>query len=242
MTTELPLDARTYGARALWVDLLQVLVERVVNGQYPCGSVLPNEAQLGQEFGVSRSVVREAVKVLTEKGLVKIERGNGTRVLASSAWKSLDSDVLGARLRSPESDSILHELLFLRRSVEPELAALAATRTTDAQLVALAHLVREMSALVDEPERYRIADQRFHELIVEISGVKLAQEFFSSISEPLLVSRDITNRIRDGVAHAHADHLAIFGFLRNRDPYGARESMLAHLDWADSRLGDAGVS
>jgi DNA-binding FadR family transcriptional regulator len=213
-----------------------MLVERIVDGYYPSGSVLPNESQLGHEFGVSRSVVREAVKVLTDKGLAKIDRGNGTRVRLPIAWKSLDSVVLAARLRSVEGGSILQELLFLRRAVEPELAALAAQHATEKQLAALAQHVFEMTDLIDRPKEYRLADQHFHELVVESSGVTLAQEFFGSISGPLLVSREITNQIIGGVEHAHQDHLSIFGHIRERDPGAARDAMRTHLEWAETRV------
>lgn len=230
-------DTRPFSSqRPLWVDLLQVMVDRIVTGHYAPGDLLPTESQIGTEFGVSRSVVRETVKVLIEKGLARIDRGNGTLVTDPKQWKSLDSVVLTARLHGPDRIDLLHQLFVLRRSVEPELAALAARNADSGALVTLSLRMHDLTELVGDPENYVVADLAFHQAIVDMANVALAQELFGAISEPLAVSRVLTNRIAGAIENAHAHHLAIFDRIRERDPEGARAAMTAHIRWAEDHL------
>jgi len=220
----------------MWIDLLQVLVDRIVTGQYTPGELLPTEAQIGAEFGVSRSVVREAVKVLIEKGLARIDRGNGTLVADRRLWRSLDPLVLTARLRGPDRIDVLHELFVLRRSIEPELAAVAAGKASSEALVQLSVRMHDLVELMDQPNKYAVADLAFHQAIVEMAGVGLAQELFDTISEPLTVSRELTNQISGALENAHAHHLEIFDRIRDRDVAGARAAMSTHIHWAEDHL------
>jgi DNA-binding FadR family transcriptional regulator len=220
----------------LWVDLLEVLVERIVGGVYAPGQLIPTESQLGAEYGVSRSVVRESVKVLVEKGLIRIDRGKGTVVAKPQEWRSLDAIVLAARLRGPEREKVLHELFVLRRCVEPELAALAAATATAEDVVQLSMAVNEMSGLVAEPDEYAAADLAFHQSIVHMSGIGLAQELFLAINEPLTVSRTLTNQISGAVENAHKHHLSICDAIRSGNAAAARDAMQSHIDWAEQHL------
>lgn len=220
----------------LWVELQRILVERIVGGEYAPGSALPTEAQIGAQYQVSRSVVREAVKVLTEKGLVRIDRGNGTLVTEKADWRSFDPMVLAARLRGPDGLEVLRELFILRRSVEPELAAMAARNANDEALVRLSLKVDELNRKLDSPDEYSAVDLAFHDAIAEMSAIGLAQDFFKVINEPLIVSRNLTNRIPGGLEHAHRDHMDIFSRIRDRDEEGAREAMRRHICWAEEHL------
>ena len=220
----------------MWTGVLQQLVDWIVAGRYPEGSLLPNEALLGAEFRVSRSVIREATKVLVEKGLASVERGNGIRVTRKRAWRSLDPVVLAARLRGPDSAVVMRELFVLRKSVESELAALAAERSDTQALVRLSARVQQLVDALGDEERYLAADLAFHEAIVEASGVELAQDFFGAISAPLLVSRSLTGRIEGAIENAHGYHLALFEHIRHREADAARAAMRDHLQWAEDHL------
>jgi DNA-binding FadR family transcriptional regulator len=222
--------------KPLWVDLLEVLVEQIVEGVYAPGQLIPTESELGATYGVSRSVVRETIKVLVEKNLIRIDRGNGTVVAERKDWRSLDAIVLAARLRGPEKEQVLHELFVLRRSLEPELAALAASSATADDVIRLSMAVNELSCLVEDPERYETADLAFHQAIVQMSGIGLAQELFMAISEPLTVSRKLTNQISGAVENAHSHHLLIFDAIRSGDAAAARDTMQRHIDWAEQHL------
>ncbi len=220
----------------MWTGVMRHLVDRIVAGRYPEGSLLPNEALLGEEFRVSRSVVREATKVLGEKGLAVVERGNGIRVAQKRAWRSLDPVVLAARLRGPDSATVLRELFVLRKSVEPELAALAAQNSDTEAFIRLSACVQRLVDALGDEERYLAADLAFHEAIVEASGVELAQDFFGAISDPLLVSRSLTGEIEGAIENAHAYHLALFEHIRHREADAARAAMRDHLQWAEDHL------
>lgn len=102
------------------------LVQRIVRGQQPPESLLPPEPALCEAFSVSRTVIREAVKILQEKGLVQIRQGAGTIVLPSTAWNMLDGLVLAAALEEDHSLAILDDLVVTRRLLESDMAHVAA--------------------------------------------------------------------------------------------------------------------
>jgi len=220
----------------MWTGVLEQLVDRIVAGRYCEGALLPNETLLGEDFGVSRSVVREATRVLVEKRLAVVDRGNGIRVTPKHDWRSLDSVVLAARLRGPDSSTVLRELLVLRKAVEPDLAALAAERSDTVAFLRLSACVQQLVAALGDEERYLEADLAFHEAIVEASGVELAQEFFGAIGDPLLVGRSLTGRVQGAIDNAHEYHLALFEHIRHRRGDAARTAMRDHLQWAEDHL------
>ncbi|HWO58571.1 MAG TPA: GntR family transcriptional regulator, partial [Umezawaea sp.] len=102
------------------------LVQRIVRGVHPHGSTLPPEPVLCEMFSVSRTVVREAVKVLQEKGLVQVRQGAGTMVNPLVAWNMLDELVLAATIAEDESLAILDDLVVTRRLLESDMAQVAA--------------------------------------------------------------------------------------------------------------------
>jgi DNA-binding FadR family transcriptional regulator len=134
------------------------LLGRIVTGKLAVGSVMPTEPELSLEYGVNRSVVREAIKELEVHGLVRPVRRRGTLVL--DPLRSPSPDVLRAML-SPRPGVIdraaLAELLEVRARLDVEMTALAAERRSDADLVAMSACLRELAAALGEPERYSAA-------------------------------------------------------------------------------------
>ena len=112
----------------LFAQVVEDLGSRIVRGDLRPGDPFPNEADLGREFGASRSVIREAVKSLAAKGLLESRTRTGIRVLAASQWNLLDLDVLGWRYGAMEPHAFFRELFEIRRMIEPEASALAAER------------------------------------------------------------------------------------------------------------------
>ena len=104
------------------------MLDRIVGGTYPVGQLIPFEAELCEEFDVSRTVVRDSVRVLVDKGLLSARRGTGTRVEPRDSWRALDPDILSARLRHAGGERIVQELFILRSGIEPVLASIAAGR------------------------------------------------------------------------------------------------------------------
>lgn len=220
----------------MWIPVMQQLLDRIVNGTYAEGSVLPSERELSEEFDVSRTVLRESVKVLTEKGLVSTWRGRGTIVEPADRWRTFDPDILAARLRYPGGETVIRELLALRRGIEPVLASMAAANADDAQRQDLQGCYEELQACLHDPGAYVDADGIFHRQIATISGVSLAIDLFDLMTEPFAVTRRGTAQIPGGLRHAHEEHGRVFDRIMAGDAPGAADAMKEHIDSAEQRL------
>jgi DNA-binding FadR family transcriptional regulator len=185
-----------------------------------------------QQFGVSRTVVREAIKELETKGLIRVRQGSGMTVLAPEGWDMLDPDILAAELAGHGAEQLLHELTRVRIALECEMAEQAAWRVTDAQLVRMEAHLAYMRELGDSPDRYLDADLEFHDMILAAAGNRIAEVIMRSMHEPLRRSRRLTNQIPGGIASAQEFHEAIFEQLRQRNAAGARAAMSEHLAWS----------
>jgi DNA-binding FadR family transcriptional regulator len=215
-----------------WETLVRALVARIVSGELAPGAAFPTEPSLALEFGVSRTVVREALKILEEKGLVDIQHGRGTRVEDQRRWNLLDATVLGASLDHDPLSSLFEDLTTMRMAIECEAAASAATRISDAQLATMKALVSRLKAAMPRPDDYLEGDLAFHRLILEASGNRLALAIMDAIEQPLRSSRRITNRLPGGIVSGQRFHERIFACLRRRDPKAAAQAMRDHLEWA----------
>ena len=220
----------------LWIPVTRELIARIVRGDYPPESAIPTEAELGDEFRVSRTVVRESVKMLLDKTLVRIERGRGTIVQPAKRWRTFDPAVLAARLEYADREVVMRELLLLRKAIEPELAAIAAAGASDVAIARLGARVEALGAAQGDRDAYCEADQAFHAALSEIADVSLAREIFEVMAPPIEMARKLTIALPGALEAAHAQHLEIFGAIRDRDPERARGAMRAHMDWNEQRL------
>ena len=154
-------EAPGFARRGLVPTLVDALGRQIVAGGVPEGSALPIEADLTQSFGVSRTVVREAVRILNAKGLVESSPMRGTRVRPRSSWHLLDPDVLGWWAGVGGAAEILRDLAEIRRIIEPPAARLAAERidrTSDGELARLEAALAAMDGAVDDVEAFIEAD------------------------------------------------------------------------------------
>jgi DNA-binding FadR family transcriptional regulator len=145
---------------------------RIVSGHYPPGTILPNEAKWAETFNVSRSAVREAIKMLMAKSLLSSRPKVGSRVEPRERWNLLDRDVLAWYAASPDREKFLRTVQEFRYIVEPEAAALAAARRTDEQMEEISRACREMGAATSLRVRTE-ADTRFHMGILRAAGNEL---------------------------------------------------------------------
>ena len=165
MKTAAPSTASTYSGRNLHGQVVHELGKRIVGGACPPGEALPNEEELCRELGVSRTALRESVKVLAAKGLVESRPRIGTRVRASESWNLLDPDVLAWRCATlPDAQFVLH-LTEMREIIEPSSAALAARNRTPAQLRQIEDAHAKMAAATTL-EQWVAADLAFHSAIL----------------------------------------------------------------------------
>ncbi len=135
--------------RSLHGHVVRELGRRIVVGDLQPGDVLPREEVLAESMEVSRTALREALKVLSAKGLIEARPKTGTRVRPKDAWNQLDADVLSWRCASMPTDDFIEKLVEMREIIEPAAAASAAKRRTTAQLAKIDHAYRKMEAAKD---------------------------------------------------------------------------------------------
>ncbi|WP_076260189.1 FadR/GntR family transcriptional regulator [Intrasporangium flavum] len=178
----MPTDRRP----ALHASVLDALGRQVVSGELAAGTVLRID-QLDERYGVSRSVVREAVRVLDSMGLVEARKRLGVRVLPSSAWNVFDPRVIRWRLDGPGREEQLLSLGELRRGVEPVAAELAAAHATPEQCGAMLGAVVQMAvhAKSGDLEAYLQADQLFHATLLAASGNEMLAALAGVVGEVL---------------------------------------------------------
>ena len=152
----------------------------IVSGQLQPGATLPVEMDLAEEYNVSRTVIRDAIKVLSGKGLVRTARRYGTRVCDQSQWNMLDPDVIGWRLSDRLSYvNYQREINDLRSLVEPGAAAMTARRATDNEKTHIIALARKMAT--DVEDQVLETDVQFHIAIVRGTHNSLIQAFAPSL-------------------------------------------------------------
>src|SRR6188472_713985 len=159
--------ARTYPRRGLHGELVHDIGTRILRGELRPGDPIPTETGTAGVLDVSRTVLREAIKVLVAKGLVISRPKTGTHVRDRAYWNLMDPDVLAWRLETDPGDGFFVDVFELRRLIEPAAAALAAERAIAEEIAELETAFAEMEANVDRnPDEYIAADLRFHELIL----------------------------------------------------------------------------
>ena len=171
---------------ALHASVLDALGRQVVSGELAPGTVLRID-QLDERYGVSRSVVREAVRVLDSMGLVEARKRLGVRVLPSTSWNVFDPRVIRWRLDGPGREGQLLSLGELRRGVEPVAAELAAANATPQQCGAMTGAVVQMAvhAKSGDLEAYLQADQLFHATLLAASGNEMLAALAGVVGEVL---------------------------------------------------------
>ncbi|WP_433088807.1 FadR/GntR family transcriptional regulator [Dactylosporangium sp. CA-052675] len=215
------------------------LVERIVRGVHPPGTPLPPEPALCETFSVSRTVIREAMKVLQEKGLVQVRQGSGTVVTPPSKWNMLDEVVLGAAVAEDESLAILDDLVVTRRLLESDMAHVAARLADEPTIERMRATVERMDELVDDHVTYEEHDRAFHDLIMDASGNRIARAVVKAlVSQVLHTARYVGRTDRMLCIASNLGHRRIYERIAARDPEGAAAAMFAHI--SDAWLGRRG--
>lgn len=218
------------------------LVGRIVRGEYPPGASLPPEPALCEAFSVSRTVVREAVKLLQAKGLVQIRQGLGTTVSSPPMWHMLDEVVLAASIAEPDGLEVLDDLVVTRRLLEADMANVAARQSGPEVITRLAELVDGMDDLVGDPAAYAGHDRAFHDLIMHTSGNRLARAVVRALESQVVNSaRYMGKTTRDLCAESNQGHRRVYERIAAHDPEGAADAMFAHITdaWLARRGGFA---
>ena len=147
------------------------LAGRIIRGEWSPGDSIGNEAALMDGQGVSRTTVREAVKILASKGLLEVRPRTGTRVLPPERWNVLDPDMLDWMFAGPLTTALMRHLHELRTIIEPAAAALAAERATDAERARICACVDRMDEAGEDTPAFVAADVEFHTTILEARAI-----------------------------------------------------------------------
>lgn len=179
----------------------------IVGGAYAENQILPGDAELIQQFGVSRTVLREALKTLSAKGLIEAKARVGTRVLPRAQWNMFDSDVLSWYLEAGVTLDLLTSLAEVRMAVEPEAAALAARRRTSEQADALIYWADKMAEDGQTAQEFAQNDLEFHRVVAAASGNPFMVSLSAVVEVALTASFTISSPVEGGAAFDRAVRL-----------------------------------
>jgi GntR family transcriptional repressor for pyruvate dehydrogenase complex len=210
----------------LYEQIVEQIEQLILNGKLQPGDQLPSERELAEQFSVSRTAVREAVKALREKGLVEIEAGRGTFIthgVSKALRHSLDWMV-----RSGDGNR-LADLVQVRDILEPEIAALAAQMATDADIERLEQAVRVMDSAMESADVYVEADLEFHLALATATQNKLIPTLIDPIVDLLRAQRSRIFLVEGGAQRGQFHHKRILDAIKQHDPMEARKAMQAHL-------------
>ncbi|MDG4859232.1 FadR/GntR family transcriptional regulator [Streptomyces sp. T-3] len=206
------------------------LVGRIVRGEHQPGTSLPPEPALCEAFAVSRTVIREAVKILQEKGLVQVRQGAGTMVTAPAKWNMLDEQVLAASIDQDESLQLLDDLVVTRRLLESDMAHVAARLATEDVIDRLRTLVDRMDELVDDHVTYAEHDRAFHDVIMQASGNRIARGVVRALESQVVNTARYMGRPERALCVAsNRNHRRVYERIAAHDPSGAAEAMFTHI-------------
>ncbi len=204
-------------------SLVQKLGSSIVRGELPAGKSLPIEAELGKQFGASRTVMREAVKILSTKGLIGQRPRVGTYVHPEDKWDLLDAEVLTWILDRHFSHSLVREFLEVRIGIEPAAAALAATNATPADKELLRQRLENMHGAMSGHFDPVAADIAFHATILEISHNRFYHQLTPIVETALRFSIRLTNQAKGALADYDA-HEKVYRAIKSGNAAAAAEA------------------
>lgn len=209
--------------RNLTYGLLELLGRGIVTGKYALED-FPTEGELSKRFGVSRSVTREAVKMLSAKGLVDGRPKTGTYVLPDKSWNLFDTDVLRWHVDRAPPLRLLREFNELRRAIEPEAAELAAMRADRAEIAMVGAALDRMRAAEQGREDPLAAEVEFHLALLDASRNPFFRQFRAILAAVLPASVRFVHRVSGRPADV-AGHAAVHDAIAAYEPDAARKAM-----------------
>lgn len=218
--------------RNLHGHVVHELGQRIVGGELRPGDVLPREEALADGMDVSRTALREAMKVLSAKGLVESRPKVGTRVRDPKFWHQLDADVLAWRCALMPTEDFVRKLVEMRELIEPAAAAAAATRCSVEQLERLDAAYAGMEA-AQTLDAWAEADLAFHEAVLNGTNNELMTSLFSVIETALGTFFVLSARTAKNFKYSLPHHRKVLEAIRRRQPEAARRAMQQMI--ADSR-------
>lgn len=232
MFTDIP--TKGVDRRRLYQQIADDIERLILEGTFPPEGRLPSEQELADRYGVSRNVIREALKSLKELGLVVIRTGSGTYVRRPT-MKPV-AEALNRFVRHSLPDFSLAHFYEIRRMIEPDSASLAAKRASEEDLCAIQAALQEMESHRDDLQAWSGADLEFHRAIAGATHNPLVRSIIDALIDPLRIV------IAAGYADPHGTqagleaHTRITTAIQNHDSPAAHQAMLEHLNDSEQRL------
>jgi len=218
--------------RNVLAQTLGALGSSIVSGRHPPGSSLPPEPTLCEHYGVSRTVVREAVKSLVAKGLLVTGPKLGTRVLPASQWNWFDPDVVAWQTEAGPTHEFLRDLQEMRRVVEPAAVRLAAARATGQEIAVIEAAYAAMRRAIAGEGDYVAADLAFHQALIGACHNRMLQQMGKTLEALLRTSFRISTARPNGPALSLPLHREILDAVIARSPDLAERACLRLIDGA----------
>jgi DNA-binding FadR family transcriptional regulator len=209
---------------ALSAEVANKLRKMIARQNMKAGDRLPNETELGIMFGISRSTVREAIKLLLAANVVEIQRGKGTFV---TVQPGVARDPLG--LEFANRSKLLDNLMETRMMFEPEIAALAAQRADKDNLDKLAHIIQKIREAGSDKDNQTSLDVEFHTAVAECTKNDVLYRIVPIICESIQEGSLETTDVPGSYERAIQSHINIYHGIWNRDPETTKEEMAKHI-------------
>jgi GntR family transcriptional regulator, galactonate operon transcriptional repressor len=229
---------RPAAARTTFHDqVVDQLGRDICSGRYRPGSVLPSEPELGERFGFSRIVIREAIKSLVAKGMLEVSRRIGTLVLEPNRWNLFDPEVIVWRAASADFDTTMaRDLMELRRIVEPAAVRLAAERASPEERRALRAAYMAMARAVAGKGDYVSADLDFHTTILAACGNQYLRHMQEAMAAMLEASFEIVTQKPGGTALSLPLHEAVCEAIERGDGAAAQQAAIVLIESAEQDM------
>jgi DNA-binding FadR family transcriptional regulator len=215
---------------------LDKLGQAILAGRYEVGASLPPEPVLCEEFGVSRTVVREAIKSLVAKGLLVTGPKLGTRVLPDEHWNWFDPEVIAWQAQAGLSSEFVRDLQELRLVVEPAAVRMAAVKATPQDILRLEQAYSGMKAAVEDGGDYVTHDLRFHQGLLQASHNRMLMQMGRALSALLRMSFEISTRIMNGPRDSLPLHRAVLDAVIAHAPVKAERALMVLITAANDDI------
>ncbi len=216
---------------------MRLFCEAIIRGDMIPGKFIPSEGDIADEYGVSRSVVREGIRELASLGLVNKRQGRRSKIAPRDDWDLLNPHLLAVFLRyTDEKIKILDDLFTVRMLIECQAAADAALRHSERDLDNMRAQLTLMEELIEDPESFIQADMAFHTAVYKASGNLVVASILNLLTDLLQASRTFTTQSPSALQGALRQHQRSFEAILAGDSETAREAIWQHLTWSRRTL------
>ncbi|AMX01339.1 FadR/GntR family transcriptional regulator [Microbulbifer thermotolerans] len=223
--------------RNLNIQIAREIAQKILSGTLAQGSIIPGEVYLCSQFGVSRTVLREAIKLLKSKGMLESKPKVGTRVCCKTRWNFLDAQLLEWMTEVETPEGVYLQFLELRRAIEPQATALAAVRATEEQRTELTTIFQQMKAIAKDfdQQAWTEVDTLFHHLIFLATDNSFYRPFGNVMAT--MLKWFIRFSSKDGGVCIE-EHRQIYEAIMDRDPVRAMQASMSLMENHNHRLSE----